>query len=104
MGSISRGSRSMRDGTTHERKRLEFRKETVVRLPIFALGASALVACGNTYHPEYHPVTVTSYEQHVSYPAAAAASASAQPASVFFRPPPPQQPPTPAPWSAWPDQ
>jgi hypothetical protein len=72
-----------------------------VRLPIFALGTSALVACGNTYHPEYHPVTVTSYEQHVAYPAA---SASAQPASVFFRPPPPQQPPTPAPWSAWPDQ
>ena len=72
-----------------------------MRLPIFALGTSALVACGNTYHPEYHPVTVTSYEQHVAYPAA---SASAQPASVFFRPPPPQQPPTPAPWSAWPDQ
>ena len=72
-----------------------------MRLPIIALGTSALVACGNTYHPEYHPVTVTSYEQHVAYPAA---SASAQPASVFFRPPPPQQPPTPAPWSAWPDQ
>ena len=71
-----------------------------MRLPLFALGTSALVACGNTYHPEYHPVTVTSYEQHVAYPAA---SASAQPASVFFRPPPPQQPPTPAPWSAWPD-
>jgi hypothetical protein len=73
-----------------------------VRLSIFALGTSALVACGNTYHPEYHPVTVTSYEQHVAYPAAG--SASAQPASVFFRPPPPQPPPTPAPWSAWPDQ
>jgi hypothetical protein len=79
----------------------EFRKETVVRLLTCALAASAILACGNTYHPEYHPVTVTSYEQHVAYPTAA--SASSQPASVFFRPPPPP-PPTPAPWSAWPDQ
>jgi hypothetical protein len=76
----------------------EFRKETVVRLLTFALATIVLLACGNTYHPEYHPVTVTSYEQHVAYPTAA--SASSQPASVFFRPP---QPPTPAPWSAWPD-
>ena len=79
----------------------EFRKETVVRLLTFALATIVLLACGNTYHPEYHPVTVTSYEQHVAYPTAA--SASSQPASVFFRPPQPPQPPTPAPWSAWPD-
>lgn len=73
-----------------------------MRLLTFALATIALLACGNTYHPEYHPVTVTSYEQHVAYPAAA--SESSQPASVFFRPPPPPRPPTPAPWSAWPDQ
>jgi hypothetical protein len=75
-------------------------RRTVVRPFAFALAALAIAACGNTYHPEYHPVTVTSYEQHVAYPAAG--SPSAQPA-VVFRPPPPPQPPTPAPWSAWPD-
>ena len=73
-----------------------------MRLLTFALATSALVACGNRYHPEYHPVTVTTYEQHVGYPAAA--SASAQPPAVYFRPPPPQPPPTPAPWWAWPSE
>jgi hypothetical protein len=72
-----------------------------VRLLLCAIGALAAAACGNTYHPEYHPVTVTSYEQHVAYPAGAGVGAVPQ---TVFRPPPPQQPPTPAPWSAWPDQ
>ncbi len=72
-----------------------------MRRALLALASLALAACGNTYHPEYHPVTVTSYEQHVAYPAAG--PASAQPGPVF-RPPPPPQPPTPAPWSAWPDE
>jgi hypothetical protein len=59
----------------------------------------ALGACGNTYHPEYHPVTVTSYAQHVAYPAAG--PTTAPPGPILHLPPPPQ-PPTPAPWSAWP--
>jgi hypothetical protein len=32
------------------------------------LAAAALVACANEYHPEYHPVTQTSYAQTVSSP------------------------------------
>ena len=60
----------------------------------------ALAACANTYHPEYHPVTTTNYEQSVAYPAAGLGAAP--PPSVVFRAPPPPQPPTPAPWSAWP--
>jgi hypothetical protein len=72
-----------------------------VRLLTLTLASLAAVACGNTYHPEYHPVTVTSYEQHVAYPTAG--STASQP-GVVFRPPPPPQPPTPAPWSAWPEE
>ena len=71
-----------------------------VRLFAFALAPLFVAACGNTYHPEYHPVTVTSYEQHVT--GAPGGAASAQPGPVFRAPPPPQ-PPTPAPWSAWPE-
>jgi hypothetical protein len=67
---------------------------------VLASGA-ALVACGNTYHPEYHPVTVTSYEQHAVYPPTAQANARTAP--VFVAPAPPA-PPTPAPWSAWPNE
>ena len=34
-----------------------------------ALGASlALAACGNNYHPEYHPVSVSEVSQNLSYP------------------------------------
>ncbi len=72
-----------------------------MRLFVFVLAPLLVAACGNTYHPEYHPVTVTSYEQHVS--GAPAGSAGAQ-AGPVFRAPPPQQPPTPAPWSAWPGE
>jgi hypothetical protein len=72
-----------------------------VRLLLFALAALA-VACGNTYHPEYHPVTLTNYEQHVSYPTGNATTGRLP--ETVFRPPPPPQPPTPAPWSAWPEQ
>ncbi len=34
----------------------------------FALLAPPLAACGNEYHPEYHPETATTYEQNISYP------------------------------------
>ncbi len=68
---------------------------------LLPLALVALAACGNTYHPEYHPVTVTNYEQHVAYPAGS--STGGLPATVF-RPPPPPRPPTPAPWTAWPEQ
>ncbi|HEX8795804.1 MAG TPA: hypothetical protein VF765_32865 [Polyangiaceae bacterium] len=73
-----------------------------MRLFAFALAPLLVAACGNTYHPEYHPVTVTSYEQHVT--GAPGGAAGAQQPGPVFRAPPPQQPPTPAPWSAWPDE
>ncbi|HEY8038412.1 MAG TPA: hypothetical protein VIF15_01405 [Polyangiaceae bacterium] len=68
-----------------------------------AIASFALVACDNTNHPEYHPVTVTSYEQRVNY-GATAQQGGAPPAGPVLSAPPPPQPPTPAPWSAWPDQ
>jgi hypothetical protein len=72
-----------------------------MRLVTLALAPLALAACGNTYHPEYHPVTVTNYEQHVAYPAGEAAGARAAP---VFQAPPPPRPPPPPPWSAWPGE
>jgi hypothetical protein len=76
-------------------------RRIAVRLLRFVLASLLGAACGNTYHPEYHPVTVTSYEQHVAYPATG--TVGTRPETVF-RPPPPPQPPTPAPWSAWPQE
>ena len=29
---------------------------------------ATLPACGNSYHPEYHPVTSMQYQQTLSYP------------------------------------
>ena len=66
----------------------------------------AAPACTSTYHPEYHPVTVTTYEQHVGYPAAGAAPGTtlvAAPGATLSAPPPPQPSPPP-PWSAWPSE
>lgn len=74
-----------------------------MRAILFA-SATALVAlagCTSTYHPEYHPVTVTSYEQHVGY--SGSAQAGPQPGAVLSAPAP-QPPPPPAPWSAWPSE
>ena len=64
----------------------------------------AATACTSTYHPDYHPVTVTSYEQHVShvgYPADG--NGVAAPGATLNAPPPPVPPPPP-PWSAWPSE
>lgn len=72
-----------------------------MRLVPLAFAALAVEACGNTYHPDYHPVTVTSYSQRVVYPAQGASRDAPGP---IFRPPPPTPPPTPAWWSAWPDE
>ena len=71
-----------------------------MRAPILLTTATLLVACTSTYHPEYHPVTVTSYEQHVAYSASGGAPQAA-PTLVAPPPPAPQPPP---PWSAWPSE
>jgi hypothetical protein len=72
-----------------------------MRLFLALAAAAAVTACGNTYHPEYHPVTTTTYSQHVSTPAYVQtvqgqpvyATAPAPGPTVVF--PPPQQPPEP---------
>jgi hypothetical protein len=71
-------------------------------LPCLALVATALAAtaCTSTYHPDYHPVTVTSYEQHVTSTGPAAGAA---PGATLNAPPPPVPQPPP-PWSAWPSE
>jgi hypothetical protein len=77
--------------------------------PSLALVAGSLViaGCTSTYHPEYHPVTVTSYEQHITSSAPANAGAHggtvAAPGPTFVAPPPPPPYPPP-PWSAWPSE
>jgi len=40
-----------------------------VRSIVQVLAASLLLAaCTSTYHPEYHPVTVSQFSQNLSYP------------------------------------
>jgi hypothetical protein len=71
-----------------------------------AAAALAVAACTSTYHPEYHPVTVTSYEQHVTGApptTGARGAATAAPAPTLIAPPPPPPYPPP-PWSAWPSE
>ena len=58
-----------------------------------------LVDCGNTYHPEYHPVTVTHYEQHLAYPVTV--QTGARPAPVIVAPAP-SRTTAPGAWPAWP--
>jgi hypothetical protein len=83
-------------------------KEALVRslVPIVA-AAIALVACTDTYHPEYHPVTVTNFSQNVGYPVvvnnggaspspvvvAPMSNGSPSPAPAFVAQPPPTSPP-----------
>jgi len=74
-------------------------------LSVLALVAASLgvAACTSTYHPDYHPVTVTSYEQHVSHVGYPASGGGAAPGATLDAPPPPVPPPPP-PWSAWPSE
>jgi hypothetical protein len=64
------------------------------------LAPLALADCGNTYHPEYHPVTVTHYEQHLAYPVTV--QTGTRPAPVVVAPAP-VRPPARA-WPAWPTE
>ena len=68
-----------RDGTRHGL--LCF---TTMRNIAVVVCAGALFACTDTYHPEYHPVTVTNVQQSVSAPVVVApvAAARAQPTGV----------------------
>ena len=55
---------------------------------VIALAVTALVGCTDTYHPEYHPVTVSTVSQNISYPVtvqSGVAPASATPGVVIVR-------------------
>lgn len=51
----------------------------------------ALSACTDTYHPEYHPVTVSNFSQNIAYPvnvqSGMPAPSSATPGVVIVREP-----------------
>jgi hypothetical protein len=64
----------------------------------------ALGACGNTYHPEYHPVTVSHYEQHLAYPVTVQTGASPAPVVIAPAPAPGRPHPPPPPWPPWPSE
>jgi hypothetical protein len=72
---------------------------------LFALAiAASAIACANEYHPEYHPVTTTTYTQSVGSPAVVQAApqqvvyAAPPPTMQAPPPPPPPQPPPGWPW------
>lgn len=74
---------------------------------LFLVVPLAVAACGNTYHPEYHPVSVMHYEQQIAYPVSV--QTGARPAPVIVAPAPaapPGAPPgeDPSPWARWPGQ
>ena len=45
-------------------------KEVTMRALLLSLltAVATLTGCGNVYHPEFHPTTVSHYSQNVSYP------------------------------------
>ena len=47
-------------------------------LIVAGLAAVVLAACTDTYHPEYHPVTVSTSSQNISYPVTVQAATTAQ--------------------------
>ncbi len=76
-----------------------------MRLLVALSIAASAVACGNTYHPEYHPVTTTTYSQSVASPGVVQPApqgvvyAPAPPPTMVAPPPPaPPQPPPGFPW------
>ena len=47
--------------------------------PIVTVFAAAVTACSSSYHPEYHPITVSNFSQNVAYPVSASAPSSERP-------------------------
>lgn len=60
------------------------------RFIVLFAASAALAACTTTYHPEYHPVTVSHYSQSVSYPVVS--PASTLPSVTMYAPPLPAPP------------
>lgn len=74
---------------------------TLQRLQFLALVALAVTACSSSYHPEYHPVTVSNVSQNLSYPVAVN-NGGAAPAPVYVVPAPAATTPANVPWPAAP--
>ncbi len=77
------------------------------RLILLPFCALAIAACGNTYHPEYHPTSSYSYQNSTSMPVVVhpqpnqgvcVMPAPTQSATVLPAPPPPPTPPADFPW------
>jgi len=62
-----------------------------MRTAILLVLALPLLHCGNSYHPEYHPVTVTNVSQSYSSPVHVGGGGVPQPVTVM--PAPQTQPP-----------
>ena len=71
---------------------------------LLLVAAASTAACTSTYHPEYHPVTVTSYEQHVNTTSPPPGYATFAAPGATLETPPPPRPQPPPPWSAWPSE
>ena len=48
-------------------------------LMVLGVAAVVLAACTDTYHPEYHPVTVSTSSQNISYPVTVQPASTAPP-------------------------
>ncbi len=69
-----------------------------MRRIFFALAVAALAtACGNTYHPEYHPVNVSHFSQNLDYPVTVQNGADPATRSPVIIAPSPYPAPAPAP-------
>jgi hypothetical protein len=57
---------------------------------LLPLAASLALGCSSSYHPEYHPVTVSNFQQNLSYPVAVHNGASPSAAAPVYVMPAPQ--------------
>lgn len=83
-----------------------------MRAFVFVFSACvSLTACGNEYHPEYHPVSVSEVSQNLAYPVVVHNGGAASergpvfvtqpPGPVLAMPPAPPQPAPPLPPAEW---
>ncbi len=58
---------------------------------LFVSAAIAVTACSSSYHPEYHPVTVSNFSQNISYAPASPywGAGTERPSTIVVAPPPP---------------
>jgi hypothetical protein len=79
-----------------EQRHLATAREILMHYTLFviAVAAFALAACTSSYHPEYHPVTVSNFSQNLSYPVEVKnGGAPSERSPVYVVPSPPVPPP-----------